>query len=92
MNDPTEIKCRSCGARMYWTTTEPNRKRMPIDIGPSSDGKFIVNKRGGQLIAVHISNVAPEALYGRKKYHSHFQTCPNAVLRGRPNRSSAGRR
>jgi hypothetical protein len=73
--------CRSCGALILWTVTEPGGKRMPVDVTPSDQGGFIINhrKRENKLIAIHVANVAPDALPGRNRFTSHFQTCPNAA-------------
>lgn len=70
--------CKSCGTEIFWTTTEPGGKSMPIDSIPHPDGTFIVNRRGDKLVAIHVSRADLTTLAGRNRYVSHFSACPQA--------------
>lgn len=84
MSKPTrpatqQSECRSCHAPILWTITSPGGKAMPVDADATLEGKFIVNHRPheNKLIAIHLSHVADDALPGRKRYRSHFESCPD---------------
>jgi hypothetical protein len=84
MSAPSPVSCKSCGRKIFWSTTEPNGRVMPVDSEPDPNGKFILNQRGRELIAIHVSNVLPEALAGRRLWTSHFSTCPHAAQHRSP--------
>lgn len=75
--NPTEAKCKSCGAPIYWVTTAAE-KAMPVDVAPDPSGGFVLSLRPstGQLRAEVFGNETHRA---RKRYTSHFATCPNAA-------------
>lgn len=78
-------ECRSCGALILWTVTQKGKK-MPVDAGPHEEGSFILtySPAKNQLLSEYIlgrrdkAPHTPEQLAGRRRFKSHFETCPNA--------------
>ena len=66
MSDLNISKCRSCGAKIIWATTERG-KRMPLDA--VADTRIVLEHRDGQ----------PPLARVVATYVSHFTTCPNAA-------------
>lgn len=70
--------CRSCEAPIIWVLTEKG-KAMPIDVEPSSDGRFL--KVAQDIDGKKHVRFLPKtelASNTRPLYASHFQTCPEA--------------
>lgn len=77
--------CRSCGRPIVWTKTQTG-KNSPVDPDPVPDGNLVLvsSTVDGK---VHFEQFAyrPEAHNAeRKRYRSHFATCPNAKQHRRP--------
>lgn len=85
--------CRSCGAPIWWASEkfdspeEVEAKKgehtiKPIDAEPRDDGNVLLWQRGGSLVFKVMTNKGMEEALekdpDRKRYVSHFVTCPNA--------------
>lgn len=66
--------CRSCGASLFWATTERGKK-MPVDAVPNPSGNVAVREINGSVFAT-VDDNRQGSLWGR--YTSHFATCPDA--------------
>ncbi len=76
MTEPRKSKCRSCGADIYWATTEKG-KSMPVNVEREMDGNIslFLHRPTGELTAmVHKPGGGP----WEDRYVSHFATCPQA--------------
>jgi len=75
---PDHSRCRSCGAAIFWATSE-NGRAMPVDFEPSEDGNIglVWNRTTGQISCVVLRRDAMESYDGPRR-KSHFATCPNA--------------
>jgi hypothetical protein len=74
---PTKCKSKECGADIYWVITS-DKKKMPINAKPDPVGGWVVtlSAKDGELYAeVHV----PARHYDRRRYTSHFATCPDAA-------------
>jgi hypothetical protein len=69
-------ECRSCGALILWCEW-PSGKRMPVDVAPAFDGNVVLTLRRSENKLLAEKYVGTEHV-GRKRYASHFSTCPNA--------------
>jgi hypothetical protein len=75
--------CDSCEAEIIWVVTEskPNGeggKAMPLDVEPSSEGRFIkLRVEGDKKIVRALRNSELDSNTART-YTSHFSTCPHA--------------
>lgn len=63
--------CRSCGASIFWAMTESG-KSMPIDQRPDPNGNIVLDENNVAAV------MAPAEARGRRRFTSHFATCPNA--------------
>lgn len=73
--------CRSCGAPVYWALTREGR-RMPIDAEPVATGNVLLTLRrstGALTCTVLGAGVLVEIESGRRRYTSHYATCPQAA-------------
>lgn len=78
--DPTKPSpCKSCGAPMLWVEWASG-KRMPVAVEPVADGDIVLTfrKSEGKLLAARATELDEEHLAGRKRYVSHFASCPQA--------------
>lgn len=86
--------CRSCSATVYWVIWPDSGKRMPVDAQPVPDGNIILTHRVAvnQLWAAQAAKLDPELLKTRKRYVSHFSTCPDSKAHRKPRdgKGSAG--
>lgn len=73
---PTKCKSKECGADIYWVVTS-DKKKMPINAKPDPIGGFVVtlSSKDGEL---HAEIYVPAQHYERRRYTSHFVTCPDA--------------
>lgn len=65
--------CRTCGAPIFWITTVPKGKKMPLDWEAVPGGKWVLE--GDEEHARFIGG----AQYAGDRYSSHFETCPDAA-------------
>lgn len=72
---PTE--CRSCKDPIVWVVWPKSGKRMPIDALPTKDGDVVVTHRKSEN-KLFAEKFNPSEHKGRKRYVSHFSTCPHA--------------
>ncbi len=72
----TPSKCRSCSAPVLWVTWA-SEKKMPIDTTPSPVGNVVVTHRQKENV-LFVEKFDPALHENRKRYTSHFSTCPNA--------------
>ena len=75
-----EGTCRSCGASVYWITTERNRKSLPLNPEPSEDvhrGNFLVVDIRGERLARWINDQKRAELIsaGAVVWEAHFASC-----------------
>jgi len=66
--------CRSCGAPVEWGVSVVSGKRMPLDAEPDPEGLFYLER--GDVTTV--GPMDPTLYPNRKRYTSHFATCPDA--------------
>ena len=73
-------ECRSCKALILWGQWLKTGKRMPIDVTPDPQGTVVAVYRAREnlLLWEKFDGGNPEHVAGRKRYTSHFATCPNA--------------
>jgi hypothetical protein len=70
--------CRTCGAPILWARTRKGNAA-PMDAAPHEDGRFrLVKDEGGQLEAVSIPREELDFVPARKRYRSHFSSCPQS--------------
>jgi hypothetical protein len=79
------MMCRSCGAEIYWAERRDSGKRVPVDSVPNSDGNLVLTLRNGlrgKLLAERFDPAfhPPE----RRRWVSHFVSCPQAKAWRRP--------
>ena len=68
--------CRLCDAPVLWVNTEKG-KRMPLDVEPSTEGRFVKLMVGEDGVGVvHFVKDNEQSPPGKRLYSSHFQTCP----------------
>jgi hypothetical protein len=74
--EPT--KCRSCGAEILWVEWPLSGKKMPMDLAPTTEGDIVVmhRKEQNKLLAERYD---ADRHVNRKRYVSHFTTCPSAA-------------
>jgi len=79
MSKPTPQRCRSCGASIYWATSDATGRAMIIDAEPVSHGNVLLTLMlaTGKLSAQVLGKDA-QVEPGRNRYTSHHATCPNA--------------
>jgi len=70
--------CKSCGAPIYWATSEASGKRHPVDVEPVEDGNVLLSLRGGTGLVARVLKKGEEVEDGRNRYTSHFATCPQS--------------
>lgn len=69
--------CRSCGAQIWWATTDPAGKNIPLNL-PNGEGNLAVRRDDrGQLVARALV-LDEEPGQGETRGTSHFASCPNA--------------
>jgi hypothetical protein len=75
--DTPMVRCRSCGARIFWATTDRG-KAMPIDVEPAAEGNVRLrwSSEGTPLVTV-LTNGQREEHRG-ELYQAHFRSCPDA--------------
>jgi hypothetical protein len=68
--------CRSCSQLILWVEWASGKK-MPIDISPNPNGNIVVTYRKSEnkLLAENFDRSRHE---GRRRFVSHFTTCPQA--------------
>lgn len=76
MTTPHKERCRSCGALIYWATTDKGRS-MPIDATPCPEGNVLLTRRGEALKA-RVLAAGEEVEPGRNRWVSHYATCEQA--------------
>ena len=85
MNAPANqpVPCKSCRRLVYWAHT-PAGKRMPVDAEPSEGGRLVLtySRRANRLLVEQLQPAKHEAT--RRRYLSHFVTCPHADHFRRP--------
>ena len=74
---PPVSKCRSCGAKVYWTVTGTGAA-MPVDVEPSADGNISLRWNGRRVLSVYV-----DAKFPGPKRKAHFASCPNAAAHRR---------
>lgn len=83
MSEHTVARCRSCQARIVWTTNVSSGRRMPVDADPVAGGNVVlVSGNDGPEARVltkdELARRAPR-LDGKPDLHvSHFATCAQA--------------
>lgn len=70
----TNVKCKSCGALMFWARTEKDDKNIPVDAQQSLTGNITLLPGG----------IARVGKPGSGPFTSHFATCPNAGAHRKP--------
>jgi hypothetical protein len=71
--------CRSCGAEILWVQWARSGKRMPVDSLPDPNGKVVLTLRKAPEPALLAETFDPkEHLPDRRRFTSHFTSCPNA--------------
>ena len=72
-------RCRSCDAAIAWAVTV-HGKQIPLDLASRVDGNLVLDIIFVEGVGSHHRARKPDALLdrGKKKFVSHFVTCPNA--------------
>lgn len=84
-------KCSSCGAEIYWCISTTSGTAVPIDADPVENGNVLLSVASrdcvvgearrvifkGELLA-RVLKKDDEVTPGRRRYVSHFATCPNS--------------
>jgi hypothetical protein len=71
-------ECRSCKDPIVWVIWPRSGKRMPIDAIASKTGDIVVTHKKSEN-KLHAEKFDPASHPPpRKRYTSHFATCPNA--------------
>lgn len=71
------VPCRSCGAPMWWATTEAG-KAIPLDDQPTPDGNLAVHRDPNGVLHARGLVLDEEPLEHEHRATSHFATCPHA--------------
>lgn len=87
-----EAKCRSCGADVLWATMKDSGKKIPLDAQPSPTGNLWCQQKSNpphlELLAFPALPVDHPGLdtinQDRRRWVSHFATCPNAGEHRKP--------
>lgn len=76
--------CRSCKAEIFWAITADG-KRMPVNSAVDPNGGFVLElvkteepESGKDMDWLRAEVFAPLLHPNRKRYTSHFATCPDA--------------
>ena len=72
-------KCSSCGAEILWAVTDKG-KRHPLDREPAENGNIVLEPTT-TVIRMHVvgsRSLLDDPTDTRKRYNSHFRTCPQA--------------
>lgn len=74
-------ECRSCKARIIWTTSVKTGKRNPVDAVPVVGGNVLLvsGNNGPESRVLTRDEKERNAANRRPMYVSHFGTCPNAA-------------
>ena len=64
------VKCRSCGAEIFWAKSAATGKAMPLDAQARVDGNVTLDMTGAAVVG---DKTDPGL-----RYVSHFVTCPQA--------------
>jgi hypothetical protein len=71
-------KCRSCQAEIFWALTSDG-KRMPVNAMPDPTGGFVLELVSYLPAGEHLEARVFDFHHNeRKRYTSHFATCPDA--------------
>ena len=77
-------RCRSCGEPIYWAQTREGR-RMPVDTQPTEGGNVLLTlTRSTGALTCTVLSAGCEVEAGRRRYTSHYATCPQAASHRRP--------
>lgn len=90
---PTNCRQEGCGAELNWCINEDTRKRIPLDVAPNPEGRWVKvrveysepNQQGSKYKIVRRLAKDEDPPPGHGTYTSHFETCTN------PQRFSKGR-
>lgn len=84
-------KCRSCGAEVFWVVWRESGKRMPVDAQISPTGDLALTLSGGPYGTLWVDGYrAEEHGLTRRRYTSHFGTCPGAASHRKADTSNGG--
>lgn len=81
--EPKASACKSCGAQVHWVLMEITGARCPVDAEPDArdvrdgGGNLVLTLRRGELYAATF--VVETHGFARRRFNSHFKTCPNAA-------------
>lgn len=84
--DAREVtRCRSCERPIYWGVW-PTGKKMPIDADPVTTGKLVVtySPASNTLRLEQFNPNDVKHTHNRRRFDSHFATCPDAQKHRRP--------
>jgi hypothetical protein len=70
---PDNLRCRSCGAAIFWALTTTGRK-VPLDADPVEAEA----EAGRYALLWPDDGRTPRAIHRPALYLTHFATCPNA--------------
>lgn len=74
--------CSSCGAPMLWVQMQGSGSHHPMDVEPTSDGRFVVTFRKSE--DRFLAEAFDPAQHARRnRYTSHFATCLHAAAHRR---------
>lgn len=79
--------CASCRRPVLWVQWESG-KLMPVDAQPAASGNVVIAMRGGLYGKLVAESFDAERHIGRRRYASHFATCPHADQHRRPTQAT----
>ena len=80
-------RCRSCGAPILWARMKNTGRAIPLDEKPTPDGNLWASQKTGPKGIELVVHFAPDKNAPRqdvldrerRRWVSHFATCPNAT-------------
>jgi hypothetical protein len=70
-------ECRSCKRKILWVVWPRSGKKMPVDLAPAPAGTVVLTLSGGEYGELRAEKYNARAHHeGRRRYTSHFDTCP----------------
>jgi len=78
---PVEV-CKSCRAPILFGKYPVTGNLIPIDAEPVDNGNMVLKWRpvAGELLITFVSSLPAEQLVGRRRFQTHFASCPQAQL------------
>jgi hypothetical protein len=79
---PLAGKCKTCLKPIYWALAGTG-SRMPMDADPVPDGGWVLSQKADGSIHAAVFMPTDPDMAKRKRYQSHFASCPQAAAHRR---------